>query len=96
MRLWITGLAAALLSFVVSTQIEFVHRLDRAGLAISFLAVWLLLMAVDLFLFRRRFSLTARITGMFLLFLIVWALNTVSSLTHCDAGHINCHRVFGG
>jgi hypothetical protein len=76
MGIVVPGLAAALLSFLVSTQIDLLHRLGPVGLAVSFVVVWLLLMAADLFLSRRRFEVMARIGTMFLLFVIVWVLNS--------------------
>jgi uncharacterized membrane protein YhaH (DUF805 family) len=93
MQLMLAGIIAAVLSVLVSTQIELVHDLSRTGLVISFIAVWLVLMATN-HLLTRRLRPGSRYGAMFLLFLIVWALNSASSLTRCERGHINCHRVF--
>jgi hypothetical protein len=90
----LAGLIAAVLSFLVSTQIELIHGLSRTGLAISFIAVWLLLMATN-HLLTRRLRRGPRLGAMFLVFLIVWALNSTSSMTRCDRGPTNCHRVLG-
>jgi hypothetical protein len=88
-------IVAAVLAFLVSTQIELVHHLGQTGLIISTIVVWLILMAVDRLIFRRRFGIGARLVFMLLLFAAIWVTNSVSSLTACAQGHINCHRVFG-
>jgi hypothetical protein len=86
-------IAAVILSFLVCTQIELVHHLDWLSMVVAIIAVWLILMAADLATFRRRFAIGARLGFMFLLFVAIWATNSVSSLTKCSRDHTNCHRV---
>ena len=85
---------AIILAFFVGTQIQMMHHLGSAMFWAVSVVVAVLLISVDQLLLQRRLSLWGRVAAIIGVFAAVLVLNSASTLTKCQRGRTDCHRVF--